>query len=121
MSEARPTQTDKTRKEDRQKFSVPEFIYAEFTLEGKSYSLKIVNLSSYGLGMIVTFKYFNLLDNLKVGDTLAHITFYATWTIISVNGKVGHRTRIPKGKYQGCYVFGIESDEIIENCKPANS
>ena len=121
MEEALAIQNEKTRREDRRKFSIPEFIYAEFKLEARSYNLKIFNISRYGLGLIVTHKDFVLLDSLKVGDTLEHITFYATWTMINVNAIVRHKTKISKGKYQGCYIFGIESDDIIESCKPGIS
>ena len=99
-------------------YKTPEFVYAEFKLGEKAYSLKIVYLSRYRLGMVVTFKDFDLLDRLNAGDTLENMTFYATWTMINVDGTVKFKRKIIDGKYKNHYIIGIESYDIIDSCKP---
>ena len=68
--------------------------------------------------MLVAQKDFDLLEILNKGDKLQDVTFFATWAMIEVDGKVKHKTRIEEGKYKGCYLLGIESPDIIESCKP---
>jgi len=111
------------RVEERIVYERPEFISVEFRLgkrakEDKLYKLNVLNCSNHGLGIIIPPKYFNLLKKINVGDKLEDITFYATWTMINVNGTVRHKTKINEGKYMGSYILGIESPEIIESCKP---
>ena len=111
------------RSEERFTYETPEFVSAEFKLrngakEEKLYNLNVLDCSSHGLGLIVTEDNFDLLQKLRKGDRLKDITFYATWTMIQVNGTVRHKTKIEKGKYRDCYLLGIESPEIIESCKP---
>ena len=103
---------------DSNRYETPEFVYAEFKLGEKDYSLNIVYLSRYRLGMVVTFKDFDLLKCLNAGDTLENITFYATWTMISVDGTVKFKRKIIDGKHKGHYIIGIESYDIIDSCKP---
>jgi len=111
------------RREERIVYEQPEFISVEFSLgkkskENKLYKFNVINCSNHGLGIIITPKYFDLLKKINVGEKLEDITFYATWTMISVNGTVRHKTKINEGKYKGSYILGIESPEIIESCKP---
>ena len=111
------------RKEDRFTYETPEFVYAEFIMgkgstEEKVYNLKILDCSQYGLSMVITQKDFELLDLLNEGDELKEISFFATWTVLTVDGIVRHKTKIEEGKYEGCYLIGFESQELIENFKP---
>lgn len=113
------------RKEDRFNYEIPEFVYAEFKMgkgstQEKIYNLKISDGSQYGLGMVVTQKDFDLLEMLNEGDELKEISFFATWTVLTVDGTVRHITKIEEGKYEGCYLIGIESQDLIENFKPEN-
>lgn len=113
------------RKEGRFNYMMPEFIYAEFKLgkepiKDKVYNLKILDCSENGLGMVITQKDFDLLKILNEGDELKDISFFATWTVLKVDGTVRHKTMIQEGKYEGCYLIGIESQEMIENFKPEN-
>ena len=68
------------RKGNRVKYEIPDFVYAEFSLrrkdpkEDKSYVLKVMDWSRNGLGMVVTPKDFDLLYQVKVGDTLQSIS-----------------------------------------------
>lgn len=111
------------RKEDRFNYEMPEFVYAEFitgkgATQEKVYNLKISDCSQYGLSMVITQKDFDLLEALNEGDELKEISFFATWTVLTVDGTVRHKTKIEEGKYEGCYLVGIESQELIENFKP---
>jgi len=111
------------RKEDRFTYEIPEFVYAEFIMgkgspNEKVYNLKILDCSQYGIGMVVTQKDFDLLQTLNEGDELKDISFFATWTVLTVDGAVRHKTKIDEGKYEGCYLIGLESQELIENFKP---
>lgn len=111
------------RRGGRVKYEIPEFVYAEFKVgerpeKDRPYLLKVMDCSRHGLGMVVTPKDFDLLNLVKVGDTLHNLAFFATWAMIRVEGTVRHKTIINGGKYRGCYMLGIESPEIIESCKP---
>jgi len=111
------------RRDDRIIPQVPDFISVEFSLESESgqerpYELDIVDCSKHGLGLLVTDKDIELLRLLKPGDKIRNIKFYATWTMIQVDAVVKHRSKIESGEYKGQYVIGVESTEIIENCKP---
>jgi hypothetical protein len=111
------------RRDDRIIPQVPDFISVEFSLGNKSgkeqsYELDIVDCSRHGLGLLVTDKDIELLRMLKPGDKIKDITFFATWTMIQVDAVVKHRSKIESGEHKGQYVIGIESSEIIENCKP---
>lgn len=116
---------EEKRKEKRHVYSRPEFISVEFRLDDISkeddvYKLNVLDCSKYGLGIIIPPKYFELLQKLNIGDELKNITFYATWTMIRVDGTVRHKTKIEEGEYRGCYILGIESPEIIADCIPKN-
>lgn len=112
------------RKGNRVKYEIPDFVYTEFSLrrrdpkEDKSYALKIMDWSRTGLGMVVTPKDFDLLYQVKVGDILQNMAFFAEWAMVKVNGTVRHKSVINEGKYKGCFMVGIESPEILESCRP---
>jgi len=114
------------RRDDRITPKMPDFISVEFSLGDKtgkkqSYELDIFDCSRHGLGLLVTDKNIELLRMLKPGDKIKDITFYATWTMIQVDAVVKHRSKIESGKHKGQYVIGVESSDIIENCKPTDS
>ena len=114
---------EEKRKEERITYEIPEFVSVEFRLgkkpkKDKVYSLNVLDCSKHGLGLLVAQKDFDLLEILNKGDKLHDVTFFATWAMIKVDGKVKHKTRIEEGKYKGCYLLGIESPDIIESCKP---
>lgn len=111
------------RRDDRTIQNVPDFISVEFSLKDasgkkRSYELDVVDCSKHGLGLLVSDKHKGLLRLLKPGDKIKDITFYATWTMIQVDAVVKHRSKIESGKNRGQYIIGVESSEIIENCKP---
>lgn len=111
------------RRDDRVIPKMPDFISVEFSLgeisgKERSYELGIVDCSRHGLGLLVTDKEIELLRMLKPGYKIKDITFYASWTMIQVDAVVKHKSRIKSGKHKGQYVIGIQSSEIIENCRP---
>ena len=111
------------RREPRFKCDHPEFIHAELNLaqnseKDKRYDLKVMDCSKYGLGLIITQKDFDILQMINEGDILQDISFYSERTMIKIDGTVRRKTKIEKGKYQGCYLLGVESPDIIESCGP---
>jgi hypothetical protein len=113
------------RSEERSIYETPNFISVEFRLGEKSksekqYELNVFDHSKRGLGLLITQQDLDLLELLHKGDQIEDITFFASWTMIRVNGTVRHITRIENGKYKDCYILGIESPEIIESCRPKN-
>ena len=112
------------RKEKRFTYDIPEMVSVEFKIEKgggppKSYELNVYDCSKHGLGILVTEKDFELLNILEMGDEIKEITFYATAAIIKVQGTVRHKSKIREGKYEGCYILGIESPDIIEGWQPS--
>jgi hypothetical protein len=109
------------RREERIPQEVPEFITVEFSLErggkkGRFYELNVIDCSAHGLGLLVTERDMDLIGILDLGDKIEEITYYASSSMIKVEGTVVHKTKIHEGRYKGAYVVGIESPEIIENC-----
>jgi len=114
---------EEKRFEERFVYEFPDFVSAEFSLgkeskEKKTYELAVMDCSRHGLGLIITKEHFDLLQKIKKGHKLQDITFYASWSMIKVDGIVKHLTQIEDGKHKGCYLLGIESKEIIESCRP---
>jgi hypothetical protein len=112
---------EEKRKEERVEYKRPEFISAEFRFGSDSensnlYELNVLDCSKYGLGMIIGEKDFDLLEKIDPGYKLNNITLYATWTRITVNGIVRHKTKLIDGKLKGSYLMGIESPDIIRSC-----
>jgi hypothetical protein len=116
----------KNRKEDRFKYEMPDMVFAEFRAgkdpgDKKLYSLKIMDCSEYGLGMLITQKDFDLLQVVKEGDELSDVSYFAAWSVNTINGTVRHKTKIGEGEYEGCYLLGIESPVTIEGCRPMSN
>ncbi|MBW1766562.1 MAG: hypothetical protein JRI43_04940 [Deltaproteobacteria bacterium] len=113
------------RREYRSKYGYPELVYAELSLgknikKDKVYYLKVMDCSKYGLSLIITQKDLDMFQMINEGDLLQDISFFAERAMIKIDGTVRHKSRIDEGKYQGCYVLGIESPDIIESCRPVN-
>ena len=114
---------DDLRKESRIIPSIPDFIYVQFDLKmatgiERSYELDVIDCSRHGLGLLVTEKDIEVLRILKTGDRINDVTFFASWTMIKVDATVKHKSKIETGEHKGLYILGIESGDIIENCKP---
>jgi hypothetical protein len=123
MSFPESIQIAEKRVEERFTYETPEFVSVEFRLgenvkKDKLYTLNVLDYSKQGLGLLITQKDFDLLELLHKGDKIEDIAFFASWTMIKVSGAVRHITKFKDGKYKGCYILGIESPDIIENCKP---
>ena len=82
------------------------------------YDLPVLNCSRHGLALLITQDDFELLHMLPKGKKVNRMTFYTGWAVIEVNGRVAHKIKIETGEHRGCYLIGIESDEVIEYCKP---
>jgi len=113
------------RREDRFTYGTTEFISAGFRLakrakRDKLFELNVLTCSRHGLGLLVTRKDLDLLRILKKGDRLDDIILLAPWAMITVSGTVSHVTKIEEGKHKGCYLLGIDSRDIIGDCKPNN-
>jgi hypothetical protein len=110
-----------TRREERTVLTVPDFISVEFKLgktPGKNYQVGVIDCSSHGLGILITKKEMDLLQTLKKGDKIKGMTCYAARAMITVDAEVRHITKIEEGNFKGQYIIGIESNEIIESCRP---
>lgn len=110
------------RKDERFEYEMPDFVYAEFKHPGKPESDDVVNLdvadcSKYGLGMVVKENNIELLNHIKIGDRVEGLSFYASWTMIKVNGIIKHITKMESDQQKNWYVIGIESPDIIDSCQ----
>ncbi len=108
------------RRDSRHTYDIPDFVSVQFRLEdgGKDYELNVVDCCRNGIGMLITKKDLDLLQQVKKGDKINDMSFFASWTMITVDGTVCHQTKIEKGKFKDCYLMGIKSDDFIESCKP---
>ena len=108
------------RRDSRHTYDIPDFVSVQFKLgeDDKAYELKVVDCCRNGIGMLITKKDLDILQKVKNGDKIKDMSFFASWTMITVDGTVCHQTKIPKGKLKDCYLMGIKSEDIIESCKP---
>lgn len=110
------------RRERRHTYEMPDFVSVAFSIMGKDkvYDLGVMDCSMHGLGILVTRKDFDLVRLVKPGYRIRDIVFYSENAMIKVDGVVRHLTKMSTGKYKDSYVMGIESPEVIENCKLAS-
>lgn len=110
------------RRERRHTYEMPDFVSVAFSIVGKDkvYDLGVMDCSRHGLGILVTRKDFDLVRLVKPGDRIRDIVFYSENAMIKVDGVVRHLTKMSTGKHKNSYVMGIESPEVIENCKLAS-
>lgn len=110
------------RREKRHLYDMPDFVSVEFSIMGKDkvYDLGVLDCSMRGLGILITKKDFDLVRLVKVGDRIRDIVLYSEAARIKVDGVVRHLTKMSTGKYKDSYVMGIESPEVIENCRIAS-
>ena len=111
------------RQYERITYDIPDMVYVEFKLgngqaEDKLYHLEVMNCSEHGIGIIVRDTDYELIEKIQVGDQIQDMFFYSTWTLIKVNGTVRHITEINDDEGRVCYILGIESLDLIENCRP---
>jgi hypothetical protein len=101
---------------------MPDFVSVAFSIMGKDkvYDLGVMDCSMHGLGILITRKDFDLVRLVKPGDRIRDIVFYSENAMIKVDGVVRRLTKMSTGKYKDSYVMGIESPEVIENCKLAS-
>jgi hypothetical protein len=110
------------RREKRRIYEMPDFVSVEFSIMGKDkvYDLGVMDCSMHGLGVLITKKDFELVRLVKPGDRIRDIVLYSENARIKVDGVVRHLTKMSTGKYRDSYVMGLESPEVIENCKIAS-
>lgn len=113
---------EEKRSERREVLAPPDFLLAEFyigkgTENEKRYELDVVDCAAHGIGIIIYKKNFDILNKIKVGDIIKDINFYASSAMLRIDGEVRHITRIEQGRFKGGYHVGIESKDIIPNCK----
>jgi len=110
------------RREKRRIYEMPDFVSVEFSILGKDkvYDLGVMDCSTHGLGILITKKDFDLVRLVKPGDRIRDIVLYSENARIKVDGVVRHLTKMSTGKHRDSYVMGIESPEVIENCKIAS-
>lgn len=114
--------TKERRREKRHLYDMPDFVSVEFSIMGKDkvYDLGVMDCSMHGLGILITKKDFDLVRLVKPGDRIRDIVLYSENARIKVDGVVRHLTKMSSGKYKDSYVMGIESPEVIENCRIAS-
>ena len=108
------------RRDTRHSYDIPDFVSVQFRLgdSEKTYELNVVDCCRNGIGLLITKKDLDILQKVKRGDKIHDMSFFASWTMITVDGTVCHQTKIEKGKFKGCCLMGIKSDDFIESCKP---
>ena len=110
------------RKHDRSKVDSktgPLFAKAKIRMrEGQSqenvYDLGVFDVSENGVGILVGQELFNWLEQIGIGDRLKGVELSAPWTIVRVDGTVRHKSKLPRGKYGGYQLLGIELDEKLD-------
>jgi hypothetical protein len=114
--------TKERRREERRIYDMPDFVSVEFSIKGKDkvYNLGVMDCSMHGLGILITNKDFDLVRLVKPGDRIRDIVLYSENARIKVDGVVRHMTKMSTGKHKDSYVMGIESPEVIENCRIAS-
>jgi hypothetical protein len=110
---------EERRREKRHTYDIPDFVSVEFSIMGKDkvYDLGVMDCSPHGLGILITKKDFDLVRLVKPGDRIRDIVLYSENARIRVDGVVRHMTKMSTGKHKDSYVMGIESPEVIENCR----
>jgi len=108
-------QIEEKRGEERIENDLMKFLSVEFKIErdSKLYQLKVINLGSHGIGLIVDRENFDLVKKVNVGDTINNLKFFLPAATLTVDGKVKHKTEITQGKSKGNILLGIESDFLM--------
>jgi hypothetical protein len=113
MSFPEKLEIQEKRREKRTRYEEPKMVSVELRLptgggKGQKYTLNVFDRSKRGFGLLVQKKDFGLLKILNRGDKLQNMTFYSESLMVRMDAVVRHKTRIEEGKYQGCYIVGIE-------------
>jgi len=105
---------EEKRSEARVHSDLTRFLSAEFTVEGESYHLRVINLGSRGIGLVVDKENVTLLDKVNVGDTIRDMKFFLQIATLTTDGIIKHKTQIDEGSLKGSYVLGIQSETMID-------
>ena len=94
------------------------FMLGDGTEKGQIWELRVLEISTTGIKLLVTDVDSEILATLRKGYVVENMTFYGKETLIRVDGTVKHITRIGAGEYKGMHAVGIQSDEIITSSLP---
>ncbi len=113
MSFPEKLEIQEKRREERTRYEEPKIVSVEFRLptgkgKGRKYTLNVFDRSKRGFGLLVRKEDFGLLKSLNRGDKLQNMTSFSESLMLKMDAVVRHKTRIEEGKYQGCYIVGIE-------------
>jgi hypothetical protein len=108
-------QIEEKRREGRIENGLTKILSVEFNLEGdnKLYQLKVVNLGSHGIGLVVDEENLDLLKKVNVRDKLKGLKFFLPAATLTIDCNIKHKTQVTHGKLKGSYVLGIKSDLIM--------
>ncbi len=114
-------QIDEKRRDTRIEDEFTKLLSVEFALEGddKVYKLRVINLGTHGVALIVDKKNFDILYKVNVGDKIHNLQFFLPAAALMVDGKVKHKTKMKQGRLKGKYIIGVESEFIMKNLKKA--
>jgi len=109
-------QIEDRRRQERIENGLTKFLSVELTVEGDAtvYHLKVINIGTSGIGLIVGKDNFDLLNKVNVGDTVRNLRFFLPQAVLTMDGTVKHKTQIPHGRLKGNYILGIESGFIMD-------
>ena len=108
---------DIARDGDRYCYDKPDFVYIKFKVDKgpeqtKDRVLNVIDSSKSGLAMLITQKDADLLDILEEGDKIRDMTVFGIGARIKGDGEVKHMTKITKGRFTGCYILGVEAEDL---------
>jgi hypothetical protein len=109
-------QITERRTEERIEDGVSEFLSVELTVAGdiKVYRLKVINIGSSGIGLIVNKENSDLLEKVEAGDRIGDLRLFLPEAILTIDGTVRHKTEIPHGTLKGNFILGIDTGFIAE-------
>ena len=110
-----PIETDRVR--DRYSYDRPDFVYVEFRIdkgpeEKRWRVLNVIDSSKSGIAMLISEKDSDLLEILEKGDKIRDMSFFGIGAGIKQDGTVMHMTKITKGEFKGCFVLGVEAQDL---------
>ncbi len=96
----------------------PKLISAEVIVDGKSDKpdsmvVRLKDSKKSGFGILVSSEEYEQLNQVKSGDMINDIIFYAGWAMIRTKSVVSKVTRINEGIDKGHYFLEVESDDVV--------
>lgn len=96
----------------------PQLISAEVLVDGNaerppSLVVRLKDSKKSGFGILVSSEEYDLMNQVKTGDMINDIIFYAGWALIRTKSVVRNVTRIDEGIDKGHYFLEIESEDVV--------